>query len=154
FRDYNGAIQDFELLDSLSKYDIGFSANGDYHLNIAKAICYSGLDQNQKAIEIIEKQLKVENFSPGNYDYYQLGATYFKLNNLDAALKAFLKQTEISELAENEYYLAKIYKLQNNLSEYQKHKEKALELYKGDTRLIDPYTHHFNKVYLRTIEEV
>ena len=64
---------------------------GDYHLNIVKAMCYSGLDQNLKAIELIENQLKVENYSPGYYDYYQLGVTYFKVNNIKNALKCFNK---------------------------------------------------------------
>ena len=39
FRDYEGAIQDIERLDSLSKYDIGYSVNAEYHLHIARALC-------------------------------------------------------------------------------------------------------------------
>lgn len=152
FRDYKGAIDDIELLDSLVNYNIGYSQNGDYHLNIVKALCYSGLGKNSKAIEIIENQLKVDNYSPGYYDYFQLGVTYFKLKDLANALKCFQKQSEIFNLAENNYYLGKIYKMQNNLAEYKKNKEIALELYKGYNKLRDPYTHHFNKIYLNTIE--
>jgi len=152
FRDYKGAIHDIELLDSLVNYNIGFSQNGDYHLNIAKALCYSGLGQNHKAIQIIENQLKTENYDAGYYDYYQLGVTYFKVKDFKNALRCFEKQVVISDLAENEYYLGKIYKLQDNLIEYKKHKEIALTLYKGVKKLRDPYTHHFNKVYLETIE--
>jgi len=40
FRDYQGAINDIERLDNLVTYDIGYSAGCEYHLNIAKAICY------------------------------------------------------------------------------------------------------------------
>lgn len=152
FRDYKGAIKDIELLDSLVNYNIGYSQNSDYHLNIVKALCYSGLGQNLKAIEIIENQLKVENYSPGYYDYYQLGVTYFKLKDINKALKCFQKQSEIFNLAENDYYLAKIYKSQNKLIEYKKHKDNALALYKGYNKMKDNYTHHFNKVYLKTIE--
>lgn len=39
FRDYAGAIEDIERLTSLVSYDIGFSQNGYYHLEIARALC-------------------------------------------------------------------------------------------------------------------
>lgn len=56
-RDYRGAIRDLEKLDSLTSFDIGYSINGDYQLNIAKALCYKALGQKTKAIEIIENQI-------------------------------------------------------------------------------------------------
>ena len=56
FRDYNGAIKDIEKLDSLVSYDIGYGANGDYHLNIVKAICFKAIGKKQEAIKIIENQ--------------------------------------------------------------------------------------------------
>ena len=152
FRDYKGAIKDIEKLDSLVNYNIGYSINGDYHLNITKGICYSAINQKQKAIKIFNNQLDTKDYSAGLYDYYQLGVTYYEVNDLKNALKCFEKQSEINEFADNEFYKCKIYKSQKNETEYKKHKEKALKLYAENKMLFDGYTHHFNKVYLETIE--
>lgn len=147
FRDYQGAINDIEKLDSLIDYDPGYYANGDYHLNITKAICYSALNQKTKAIDIIETQLKQKDYQVGLFDYYQLGVTYFEVKNYQLAFICFEKQAGINELAENEYYKCRIYKLQNKQGEYLKCKQLALKLYKENKKLFDPYTHHFNNVY-------
>ena len=60
FSDYKGLIQDIEKLDSLVKYDIGYSQNGTYHLNIAKGLCYKAIGEKGKAIEIIENRSSVK----------------------------------------------------------------------------------------------
>jgi tetratricopeptide (TPR) repeat protein len=151
FRDYKGAIRDIELLDSLVNYNIGYSQNGDYHLNIAKGICYSAINQKQKAIKIFRDQLNTKDYSAGLYDYYQLGVTYYEVNDMNNALKCFEKQSKIYEFAENEYYKCKIYKFLKNKTNYKKYKEKALKLYAENKIMFDPYTHHFNKVYFQTI---
>jgi tetratricopeptide (TPR) repeat protein len=78
-RDYQGAIIDLEKLKEYRPTDLGSSQNGDYHLEIVKAICYSAIHQKEKAIELFENQLSNKNHSTGFYDYYQLGVTYFEL---------------------------------------------------------------------------
>lgn len=60
-RDYEGAIADLEKLGSLIGPNLGYSVNGDYPLAIALALCYKQLGNKQKAIEIIEAQLKQPN---------------------------------------------------------------------------------------------
>jgi len=147
FRDYKGAIKDIEKLDSLVNYNIGYSQNGDYHLNIAKGICYSAINQKQKAIKIFNKQLNTKDYSAGLYDYYQLGVTYYEVKEYKNALKSFEKQSEINEFADNAYYKCKVYKTLQNKKEYQKYKEIALKLYTENKRLFDGYTHHYNCVY-------
>jgi tetratricopeptide (TPR) repeat protein len=153
FRDYRGAIQDIEKLDSLLNYDIGFSINGDYHLNITKAMCYSAINQKQKAIEIFKKQLNTKDYSAGLYDYYQLGVTYYEIEDFENALKAFDKQSKNYELADNVYYKYKIHKILNNKVEYEKYKEIALKLFSENKRMFDTYVHHFNSVYFEIIDE-
>ncbi|MDO5617130.1 MAG: hypothetical protein Q4G16_13110 [Cruoricaptor ignavus] len=152
FKDYKGAIEDFETLEKLEK-NIGYSQNGDYHLQIAKAICYSALGEKRKAIEIINKQISQKDYQIGLFDYYQLGVTYFQIGNYENAKIAFQKQTKINQFAENLFYLGQISKIENRISEYKSTKEKAIELYKNGKNLKDNYTHHFNKVYLETIEK-
>lgn len=151
FKDYKGAINDIEKLDSLANYDIGYSINGDYHLNIVKGICYSVLNQNQKAIKIFETQLNLKEYSAGLYDYYQLGVTYFEIKDYKNALKSFEKQTQRNDIAENAYYKSKIYKLLKKDADYKKNKEIALKLYGENKKLYDPYTYHTNTVYYSTI---
>lgn len=151
FKDYKGAIADFEELEKLVK-DIGYAANGDYHLQIAKAICYSALGQKEKAIEIIEHQLFQKDYPPGWFDYYQLGVTYFEIKDYSNAMKAFQKQSEIHPLAENLYYISKVYMMLNNSQESEKNRKQAIELYKKSNYMKDDYTHHFNKVYFSEIE--
>ncbi|CAI9679624.1 MULTISPECIES: tetratricopeptide repeat protein [Elizabethkingia] len=152
FKDYQGAILDFEELEKEGN-DIGFSSNGDYHLQIVKAICYSALGKNIKAIDIITKQMSKENYQIGLYDYYQLGVIYFQMKDYKNAVVAFEKQLEINPLAECIYYISKINKEQNNKSGYLKNKKLAIELYQKGKYLRDRYTHQFNKVYLQTMEQ-
>ncbi|MNS85460.1 hypothetical protein D3C72_1193260 [compost metagenome] len=151
FRDYKGAISDIEKLNSLVTYDTGYGINGDYHLNIMKGICYSALREKKKAIKIFQKQLKKEGYSAGLYDYYQLGVTFYEINDYKNALKSFERQSERNDIAENAYYIAKINKILENEKEYIKNKDAALKLYVENKKLFDPYTQHFNAVYYEAI---
>lgn len=153
FRDYRGAIEDIEYLENrLKSINIGYSAGGDYHLIVAKAICYSALNKKTKAIEILEKLFSDKNYNPiGPYDYYQLAVTYFQVKDYANASKYLELQSANNELAENKYYKAQIAKIKGDLITYQKEKDEAIELYKKNGRLNDGYTEQFNKVYLVTI---
>lgn len=152
FKDYKGAIADFEELEKLVK-DIGYSANGDYHLQIVKAICYIALGQKEKAIEIINRQLSQKDYPPGWFDYYQLGVTYFEVKDYTHAMEAFQMQDKIHPLAENLYYISRIYKIQNDPLQSEENRKLAVEMYKQGKNMKDGYTHQFNKVYLSEIEE-
>ncbi|WP_238554941.1 tetratricopeptide repeat protein [Chryseobacterium sp. P1-3] len=88
---------------------------------------------------------------PGWFDYYQLGVTYFEIKDYSNAMKAFQKQSEIHPLAENSYYISKVYKILNNSQESEKNRKQAIELYKQGKYMKDDYTHHFNKVFFSEI---
>ncbi|OYX26587.1 MAG: hypothetical protein B7Z06_05405 [Flavobacteriales bacterium 32-35-8] len=154
FRDYKGAIQDIEELDSLVDYDIGHSQNGTYHLNIAKGLCYKAIDEKEKAIKIIENQIKRNNEEDfiGAYDYLHLGVLYLETGNFEKALEALVKQSEINDLAENQYYSALAYKALKNQVEYKACLEKAKELYVNGSKMFDPYSDPMDKIYLENIE--
>ena len=154
FRDYKGAIRDIEKLDSLVDYDIGQSQNGTYHLNIAKGLCYKAIGEKEKAIAILEKQIKLneqENLFGAN-DYLHLGVLYLETEKFEKAIELFKKQSENNELAENQYYLALTYKKLDNLNEYKSCLEKAKELYVGGRKMSDPYSNPMDKIYLENIE--
>lgn len=152
FRDYRGAIEDIERLDAMIDYDIGTSANGDYHLQIARAICYKALGNKLKAIEIIETQFSEEDYFIGKYDNLHLGILYLEIGEYEKALNSFRIQEKENDLAENHYYLALAHKDSCNQSEYINHLEKAKEMYVEGRIMSDPYTHPYDKVYLTDIE--
>ncbi|MCI3937470.1 hypothetical protein MQX03_09665 [Chryseobacterium aahli] len=152
-RDYKGAIADIEALEKIYPTGyLGYSANGDYELHIAKAICYSALGQKDKAISIIENQLAKKEHNVGLFDYYQLGVTYFELSKYDKALENFEKQSKQYDFAENIYFKSKVAKIRNK--DYLDLKKMALKSYDEGKTMKDGYTHHFNKVYRAEIEEL
>lgn len=152
FRDYKGAIRDIERLEEISKGDIGFGQNGDYHLKIAKALCYKGLGNNKKAIEIIEDQLSLENHFTGLYDYLHLGVLYLENRDFDKAIAAFKMQEKENTLADNEFYMALAYKALEDASKYKEHLKRSATLYQEGRHMFDPYTHQMDRVFLSDIE--
>lgn len=152
-RDYKGAIADIEALEKIYPTGyLGYSANGDYELHIAKALCYSALGQKEKAVSIIENQLADKAHNTGFYDYYQLGVTYFELGKYDKALENFEKQSKLYDFAENIYFKSKVAKVRNK--DYLDLKMMALKSYDEGKTMKESYTHHFNKVYRTQIEEL
>jgi tetratricopeptide (TPR) repeat protein len=153
-RDYHGAIKDFEMLDSLISYDIGYSINGDYQLNVAKALCYKAIGEKNKAIKIIEDQLSREGYTPMNYDYLHLGVLKMEIGDTDGAIEYLNKSIAFNDyLAEPYYYLGLIYKEQNMMKEFMQNMEKAKAYYLKGYKRFDAYTHPMDKVYLAEIEK-
>jgi tetratricopeptide (TPR) repeat protein len=154
FGDFKGAIKDIEKLDSLVSHDIGQSQNVDYHLNIAKGLCYKGIGEKEKAKEIIESQIKLnerENFV-GVYDYLHLGVLYLETEKFEKAIELFKKQSMSNELAENQFYSALAYQKLNNPKEFKSCIEKAKKLYTEGRKMNDPYSNPMDKIYLENIE--
>jgi tetratricopeptide (TPR) repeat protein len=154
FRDYKGAIEDIEKLDSIVDYDIAYSQNGIYHLNVAKGLCYKAIGEPEKAIRIIKNQIirNEEEQFVGPYDYLHLGVLYLETNKLEEALDMFKKQSLENELAESHYYSALVFLKLNKQAEYKSSLEKAKQLYLEEKRMSDPYSNPMDKIYLETIE--
>lgn len=152
-RDYAGALQDLDKLTSIKTGDLGYSVNGDYHLNIAKALCYKGLGQKQKAAQIIETQLATPNYSPGLYDYLHLGVLRLDLGQPQAALEALEKElTAYPNLAESYYYLALAYRQLKQPDLVASNLLKAKELYQEGSHRTDPYDHPMDRIFATDIE--
>jgi len=155
FRDYEGAIQDIEQLDDLVEYDIGVSKNGTYHLNIAKGLCYKAIGEKDKALDIIEAQIRLneaENFI-GPYDYIHLGVLFLEKSRYQDALEVFEKQSKTNETAENEYYSALAFKALQKNTEYLAAVESAKTLYYAGKKMNDPYSNPLDKIFIAAIEE-
>ncbi len=153
-RDYSGAIRDFEQLEKLLPLEIGYSQNGDYHLTVAKALCYKGLGKKQKAVEIIETQLNKKGYSPGLYEYLHLGVLKMELGELDDAISWLNKSTSTNDyFAEAYFYLAQVYRAKNSPKLQGENLIKAKEYYIKGYRRKDPYVHPMDKIFLTDIEE-
>lgn len=153
FNDYAGAIKDIEELDNLVNYDIGYSQNGTYHLNIAKALCYKKLGQLEKALGVMQTQINQQNYSVGLFDYLHLGVLQLELGDLVAAEQALNAQSVENELAENQYYLGNLFLKKKNVTQAKIHFAKAQELYESERFMFDPYSHQVDKIFLVEIEE-
>jgi len=153
-RDYKGAIEDIERLESMGSPDIGYSINGSYHLTVAKALCYKALRNPQKAVTIIEAQLAKKDYSPLPYDFLHLGVAELETGDIDNAIKSLLQSIEFNDyLAEAHFYLSKAYLLQGDRQKARAAMEKAKAHYLKGYRLFDFYTHPMDKVFLSDIDE-
>ncbi|MFK7954257.1 MAG: tetratricopeptide repeat protein [Ekhidna sp.] len=152
-RDYEGAIKDIELLDSIMVADIGYGQNGQYHLYTTLALCYKKLGEIDKAIDILEKHTGTTNYSPWAFEYLHLGVMYLEQKNFDKAQICFNKQLKVVDLAETNYYLAKTIKELGN-SNYIEHLKIAEIHYVSGRKLHDVYTTNVDKIYLKDIQQM
>lgn len=155
FRDYQGCIDDIERFDELVDYDIGYSQNGTYHLNIAKALCYKAIGQSDSAIAIIEKQLADSTFSPGAYDLYHLSVLYNERNTESDwahSIQLNKQQQAINPLAENLFIWGmNLYGL-GKKDEAKTKLQEAIAAYKKGEFIYDNYTENMDKIYLKDIK--
>ena len=142
-----------EKFTSLVTYGIGPSGDGDYHMNMIKALCYKALGDKKKAIEIINKLLSTQNYNVLPFDYLHLGVLELEMENYPEAINAFKKEIEINDnLADTHYYLALAYKKSGNKVGYEKNILMAKEFYSDGKRRTDPYIEPMDKVYLVDID--
>ncbi len=152
-RDYEGAIRDLELLDSLKTGDLGYSINGDYQLNVAKALCYKALGQKQKAIQTIEAQLAQKGYVPLMFDYLHLGVLKLETGDIDGGIASLTQSIALNDyLAEAYYYRALAYQQKDMIAAFRTDMEKAREFYAKRYRRDDPYAQPMDKIYLSDIE--
>lgn len=151
-RDYKGAIKDIEELKSLVNYDIGYCQTGDYHLNIALALCYKQTGDFVKARELFVHQLNAKNYSEGFYDYYHFGVLEYQTGNFEEAIKYFDKQIEVNDYLGETYFFKALANKKLNQLELYSHNLKIAENYyrKGKIRT-DTYTETIDKIYLSDI---
>jgi tetratricopeptide (TPR) repeat protein len=152
-RDYKGALEDLEALEKIKQPNIGYSVNGDYHLIIAKALCYKGLGQKEKAIQIIETQLASPDYAPGYYDYLHLAVLKLQTGKPQEAVPVLEKQLQLSaSFAETYYYLAMAYHHLQDRSKMLENLAQAKKLYEEGRHRSDPYDNPEDRIYREDIE--
>ncbi|MBK9566819.1 MAG: hypothetical protein WAT22_04240 [Saprospiraceae bacterium] len=151
FRDYKGAVEDIESLEAVYKGNIGYSAGGEYHLKVAKALCYKQMGMLDKAISIMEQYMQDSTQQISVFDHLHLGVMYFETGAVDKAITQFNFQIEKNDMAENQYYLALCHKKLAQSDLFLQHMTKAKELYLSNRKMVIIYTEPIDRVYLEEI---
>ncbi len=152
--DYKSTIKDIEALRKLrNSENIGYTNNGTYHLTILEGLSYKMLGNKEKAYQFIFNQLNDTEYDPSLYDYLHLGVLELELGKLNKALNSFKKQSDINDIAENQYYIAKVYFQEGKIDLAKKHINKAKTLYLSSSKMYDPYNKLVDQIYLQEIEE-
>ncbi|WP_336667476.1 tetratricopeptide repeat protein [Elizabethkingia anophelis] len=148
-RNYKAAINDIEEFEKIIGTDnIGCSQNGNYNLIIVKALCYKGIGEKKKAIEIIERQLSSKNYQTMLFDFYHLGVLYYEEGKYSKAKEFLNRQIENGDYyAEPYYYLGLINLKENNMDLAKKNTEKSLLYYSRSKFMKDKYAHIMDKIY-------
>jgi len=152
-RDYKGALRDFERLGELQS-DLGYSANGTYHLEVAKAICQDALGDTGQGLITINTLLAKPNYYVGPFDYLHQGMLLIKLEKYQEAIIALSLQLEQDINADTHYYLALAYHKVGNNSSAKIELEKAYVQYDLSNYRSDPYGETEGRIYKEDIEEL
>ncbi len=153
-RDYEGAIADIEELKSMVNYDIGFCQTGDYHLNIALALCYKEIGEVEKARALFQEHIIDSGYGATIFDYYHWGVLEYEAGNYALAIDYLNRQIAMNDyMGETYYYLALAQKEMNHMKEYAKAIQKAKEYYLNERVRRDTYTETIDKIYLVDIEK-
>ncbi len=154
FADFNGAIKDIELLEKISKSDIGYTSNGTYHLIIAKALCFQQLGQINAGIKTLETLLNKESYFAGLYDYLHLGIMYYQVGDFEKGIDALNKQRIQNDFAEVSYYLAMCYKRLGKTEAYLQAKQSSLNLYLENKKMFDDYNFMIGQIFEQDIQKL
>ena len=153
-RNYEEAIKDIEKLKTMISSDyLGTIYNGDYDLEIIRALSYKGIGDILKAIDILEYH--INKYNAGLYGYYHLGVMYFQENRYLDSIESFLKQLAIYDFADAYYYLGLAYKEKEDNEKYKNAILQAYTLYRNGRKLKgdDSYMDYPDKIYLDQIRE-
>jgi tetratricopeptide (TPR) repeat protein len=153
FRDYQGAIDDIESLEVVSKGNVGYSAGGQYHLKVAKALCYKQLGNIEKAISIMEQYMLDSTNQVSVFDHLHFGVMYLEVGAYEKAITQLNLQSVQNDLAENQYYLALCYQKMGKTPLFKTHITKAKEMYLRNQKMVFHYTEPIDRVYLKEIED-
>lgn len=151
-RDFNGALLDFDRLDTLTPNfnDAPWGENIDF----LRGECYYGNKEYQKAIDCFKLNIKNQKEDWADIQsFVYLGMCEYELGNYGNAIIEFEQALRQSDKTPEAYfYLSKVYKAKNNLPKARECLVKSKEYlsYKRD----DPYNEYLNEIYLADIIEL
>lgn len=148
-RDFDGALADFDRLDSLTPNfnDAPWGENIDF----LRGECHYGNKDYAKAIDAF--QLNIDNQESGWADVHSfvyLGMCEYELGNFEKSiidLNNAIKESD--KTPEAYFYLAKVYKAMDSLPKARQNLIKAKELI--SYKRTDPYNEYLNEIYLNEV---
>ena len=150
-RDYEKAIEDFDLLDSLTPNFVDAPWGED--IDFLRAECYYGKKDYKKVIELINRSIKNQKEDWADiHSFVYLGLCEFELGNYEKAISEFQRALKQSEYVPESFFgMAKAYQ---KLGQIDKAKENILKAesnmhYKRD----DFYNEFLNEIYMSEIQE-
>lgn len=151
-RDFDGALSDFDRLDSLTPNfnDAPWGENIDF----VRGESHFGNKDYQKAIDCFQRN--IVNQTVGYSDiqsFVYLGMCEYELGNYEKAINEFNRALEQSDkTTEAYYYLSKVYQKLDNLPKARECIAKSKETlnYKRN----DPYNEYLNEIYLSGIQDL
>lgn len=153
FRDYKGAIEDFNLLKKLLEGQDQMLVHDDTHVDIYLGLCHGLMGNTKKALSIIASCMAQEDYVPGLLDHFYLGVLYVDQKKYKEAILAFKKQELINDLAENRFYTALAYAKLEDIESCKTYLNKAQEFYRSNRRMHDYYVAKPYKIYWSQIEK-
>jgi tetratricopeptide (TPR) repeat protein len=157
-RDYKNALKDLERLEKITGPPlVGHNANGDYDLNIVKAICQRELGLIDQSLLTFESYINdgEKNDRIGLYDHYHYGVTLFNLKRYDESLRQFEKQTmRYESFAETYYFVGFIYDEKGDHVSARKYYEMSMDKYtRSGYHRKDPYCIMPDQIFLSDIQK-
>jgi tetratricopeptide (TPR) repeat protein len=150
-RDYDKALEDFNLLDSLTPNFVDAPWGED--IDFLRGECYFGKKEYQKAIELFKRNIENQKEDWADVQsFVYLGLCEYQLGNYEKAILEFKRALKQSEHIPESYFgMAKVYQ---KLGQIEKAKENILKAennmhYKRD----DVYNEFLNEIYMSEIQE-
>jgi tetratricopeptide (TPR) repeat protein len=150
-RDYDKALQDFNILDSLTPNFVDAPWGED--IDFLRGECYFGKKEYQKAIELFNRNIQNQKEDWVDiHSFVYLGLCEYELGNYEKAITEFqraLKQTE--NVPESYFGMARAYQKLGQIKKAKENISKAENSmhYKRD----DVYNEFLNEIYLSEILE-
>ncbi|AFL79610.1 Tfp pilus assembly protein PilF [Aequorivita sublithincola DSM 14238] len=151
-RDFDGALSDFNRLDSLTPNfnDAPWGENIDF----LRGESYYGKKEYEKAIVCFKRN--IVNQTAGWADiqsFVYLGICEFKLRNYESSIAEFKKALEQSDkTTEAYYYLSKVYRELDSLPKAREYLEKSKQTL--NYKINDPYNEYLTEIYLSNINDL
>lgn len=156
FRDYAGALYDFDVTDTLTveKPDYIYNTSVDY----LRGLCYYGLKNHKKSKEYFNKYIKTENEKTGskqidNTAFLYLGMIANNEQDYDAAISILEKGLEQGEeLADHHYQIAFAHFMSGDAQTAIKSITLCHELFDTDDFQNNRFYEVINQLYQRDID--
>lgn len=151
-RDYDKALLDFDILDSLTPNVVDAPWGED--INFLRGECYFGKKDFHKAIEFFNRHIKDQTEEWADiYSFVYLGICHYKLGNYEKSITDFKRALKQSpNIPESYFGLARAYQKVGQIDKARENIQKA-EDYIGSKRE-DYYNEFLNEIYLSEVLEL